>query len=220
MRIINLRLDTKNIERQKQFYSRVLELPIHSDSPDSFVVHLAHTKIYFKENLNATPYHFAINIPGHHESEALFWLKERTSIIPYEDKEIIDFKAWNAKSIYFYDENKNIVELISRRNLSYSPQDKFDHNSLIEVSEIGLYTKSIASIYRYLNQNTGLEIFDGKLDSFCAIGDEHGLFITIDKNKGTWFPSGDKAYPSPFGMEFVDNNHKFSFDYDGFEIIR
>ena len=60
----------------------------------------------FRVDKKSTPYHFAFNIPSNKEKEALVWLKHRAGILSSDGEEIVDFKSWNAKAIYFYDTDK------------------------------------------------------------------------------------------------------------------
>jgi hypothetical protein len=103
--------------------------------------------------------------------------------------------------------DKNIVEFIARKNLDNRSEIEFDQNSLLEISEIGLPTDQIENKFKMLNENSGLEIYSGGFDRFCAIGNETGLFICVDKNTKNWFPTDDKAYPSDFDV-LIDRNDK------------
>ena len=58
-----------------------------------------------------------------------------------------------------------------------------------------------------------LEIYDGSTERFCAIGDENGLFICINKQSKNWFPTNEKAYSSPFKIDFENNGTCFSFEF-------
>ncbi|MGA9325035.1 MAG: VOC family protein, partial [Salegentibacter sp.] len=137
------------------------------------------------------------------EEEALRWLKERVSILKSNSDEIIDFSNWDAKSVYFYDEDKNVVEFISRGHLNKPESAIFSGKSIVGISEIGIPTENIQEKFDFLQRNCSLEIFDGSFERFCAIGDPQGLFITINKNMKDWFPTGDKAFSSDFEIEFT-----------------
>ncbi len=161
----------------------------------------------------ATPYHFAINIPSNKEQQAYDWLKNRVDILKDGDDKIINFVRWNAKAIYFYDADHNIVELIARKNLNNKSSKDFDENSFLEISEIGIPTTTIKREFNFLNKNYGLNIYDGNFERFCAIGNENGLFICINKNTKDWFPTNDKAYPSDFEVIIRIKGKEFKIKY-------
>ena len=214
MEIKELILFTNNIDKQKNFYSKIIELEeIKSFSHDEISFKIGNSVLKFIKRDQITPYHFAINICSNQEQEALLWLKERVSILKDEENEIINFESWNAKAIYFYDEDKNIIEFIARKNLESTSHEAFSPISLLEISEVGLPTVSIEEIYRKLNKYMGLSIYSGSFDEFCAIGDENGLIICVDQVKKNWFPSNDKAFPSEFNSEIISNNNTFIITY-------
>ncbi len=202
-----------------QFYREVLELKIVSQNQDSTSFQIGSSILKFTHKPNSKPYHFAINIPAYKELEALEWVKLRTEILTDNSLEIQDFYNWNAKAIYFYDTDKNIVEFIARRNLKNESEQPFDSNQLLEISEIGIPITNIEYVYNKLHDNTGINIFDGNLERFCAMGDDHGLFICINKNVKDWFPTNDKAYSSDFRLNFSENGKPFDLQFKDEEII-
>ena len=160
----------------------------------------------------------AINISCNQELEALNWLKQRVEILTYNENEIQDFFNWNAKAIYFYDMDDNIIEFIARKNLENTSHCEFGSANLLEISEIGLPVQDIENTYTSLCDIVPLQIYDGGFGKFCAIGNEHGLFICIDKNQKDWFPTGDKAYSSEFEIEFMENEVKYNLAFKGGKI--
>lgn len=213
MQIKKLKIFTQKLPEQSEFYSDILGLNIidQSENSVSFKIGKSILKIEYQQNF--TPYHFAINIPSDKEVEALNWLKARVEILKDGDNEIQDFDFWNAKAIYFYDKDNNIVELIARKNLNNQSEKEFDQNSFLEISEIGLPTINIEKEFKILNTNFGLEIYDGSFERFCAIGNENGLFICINKNVKDWFPTNDKAYSSDFVVIIDENEKEYKIEY-------
>ena len=187
------------------FYRDLLGLEIRDQKEKSFEIVMESSILKFRQDKNFTPYHIAIYIPDKQEEKALAWLKTRVSILKNGKDEIVDFSAWDAKSIYFYDEDKNILEFISRKNFNKPVSEVFSEKSLLGIAEIGLATNDIEEKFIFLHQQYELEIFDGNFEKFCAIGDHQGLFITINKNLKDWFPTGDKTFSSDFRINF---NHK------------
>lgn len=214
MRICKLTLYTSNLKAQIEFYKRVLELKPLSQDLNSVTFKIGLSQLKFIYNKIAKPYHFAINIPSGEDIKALNWLKSKVEILINGESEIHDFKFWNAKAIYFYDADKNIVELISRNNLAQFSNSVFQSGSMLEISEIGMPSSCIEKDYKWLNKNLGIEVFSGSFDQFCAIGDEHGLFICIDSNR-KWFPMNDQAFVSDFDLELMVHSKRYHITYKG-----
>lgn len=216
MRIERLEIKSLNFEDQLKFYRDLMGLKIKNSNLETFEVVIGYSLLEFTKSENATPYHIAIHIPDKQEEKALEWIKERVPVLRNNTDEIIDFSAWDAKSLYFYDADKNIMEFISRRSFSAPKVDMFSEKSLVGIAEIGMATNDIMEKFQFLNNQCLLEKFDGDFEKFCAIGDDEGLIITINKNKKTWFPTQDIASLSDFKISFnhLGNQHRLVFEND------
>ena len=213
MKIEFLKLFTPNPEAQYRFYREVLELPVKWLSKDAFKVDAGYSVLEFVKDPEAKPYHIAFHIPAKQEEKALAWLEERVEILPDGDQKLIDFPAWKAKSMYFYDRDKNIVELISRSHMYEPASDKFSAASIVGISEIGLATSHVQEKFNFLNNNFGLMKFTGDYEHFCATGDDEGLFIIINKEQKDWIPVDDKAFASEFQIKISVKNALFGASY-------
>ncbi len=218
MQIKELKIYSSNIKNQKDFYATVLGLTIIESCDKNVLFQFGKSILNIEYKPKATPYHFAINIPANKDLEALDWLRSKVEILKDGEHEIQDFYSWNAKAIYFYDTDQNIVELIARKNLNNTSNQNFDSNLFLEISEIGLPTKDIKREYKKLNSLTGVKIYDGELERFCAIGDENGMFICINKNKRNWFPTNDKAFSSDFEIRLIEKEKAFHLTYKNEEL--
>lgn len=220
MKINFLKLYTPHIQSQLNFYRKVLDLPVKEGKEDTFQVQVGYSILEFQQESSATPYHLAFHIPALQEEKALQWLKPKVEILKDGDSEIIDFPGWKAKSIYFYDEDQNIVEFISRKDLFKPVSEEFTAKSLLGISEIGLATEDVSEKFDFLNTNCGLGIFTGDTERFCATGDDSGLFIVINKNQKDWIPTGDPAAASAFdiGITTEKDNFRMAFENDRLEL--
>ena len=219
MKIKSLKINASSFDAQVAFYSEVIGLHLISKKGHEAVFELGASKLIFKRSEDFQPYHFAINIPCNIEQEALTWLKKRVAILKDGDSEIQNFESWNARAIYFNDKDGNIVELIARRNLRNEYQGKFDRNCLLEISEIGIATDNIKSVYSSLTKIVTLKKYDGGWERFCALGDENGLFICINKRLKNWFPTDDKAYSTPFEIEFQEKGKGYKLGFKNEQIM-
>lgn len=218
MKIKELKIYTADLSKQIDFYESKIGLKLIEKTEFEASVQIGKSILKLIENDQFQPYHFAINIPSNKVEEALNWLKSRVGILKDEKNEIQDFKSWNAKAIYFYDIDKNIVEFIARKNLGNESHEDFGANSLLEISEIGMAVNNIKTTFNTLKQISNIEKYDGGFEKFCAIGTEHGLFICIDKNIKDWFPTGDKAYSSEFEIRFEENETEYELEFKNEEI--
>ncbi|MCT4624967.1 MAG: VOC family protein [Schleiferiaceae bacterium] len=212
MKITTLKLYSKHLEKQKMFYSEVLHLPILSSDPSHFSTRIGYSKLHFTKDEKATPYHFAINIPSFQENDALQWLSQRVDLLKDGEHVLMDFENWNAKAMYFYDEDKNIVEFIARRPLNEPFKVPFNSSALLGISEVGVVTDDISQTYAPL-KHIGVEEFDGNYHRFLAAGNHQGLFIIINPNIKKWFPVNDDAFYSPFELEIVQSSKKYQLQY-------
>lgn len=215
MKVKELEILTKNLEKQKEFYAEVLGLKTLAESAQKVSFPIGTSVLTLKESADFLPYHFAINIPSNQEKDALEWLEKRVEVIKDGDSKIQYFDFWDAYAVYFYDADQNIVEFIARRTLNQNSDKKFNRDSLLSISEIGLPTYDIAQEFKVLNDETGIPIYSGSMERFCAVGDENGLFIVINKAlKKEWFPTQMEPMSAPFHIKFLENGNLHGFDYE------
>lgn len=221
MKIEFLKLYTSRLKEQREFYQHTLNLDVKKETETSFQVAAGYSVLEFHYSAQATPYHYALHISAKQETNALDWLKGRVGILRSGKDEIVDFPNWNARSLYFYDADKNIVEFISRADLYPSSSSDFTEKNIVGISEIGLATADVEEKFRFLNTNWGLQKFSGDYTRFCAVGDDEGLFIVINKNIKDWIPTGDTAFASPFEIEFSIEkaSSRLAFQNDRLELL-
>lgn len=210
MHIRKLTLYTSRLPQQIDFYSRILELRLLSADQQQATFQAGDTRLNFVADETATPCHFAFNIPWGSEAAALDWLRQRVPVLPTETGDIQEFPAWKARAIYFYDADQNIVEFIARQDVPARNRPRGASGFVLHLSEIGLASTDIEGTYRQLNELTGMEVYDGSFNRFCAIGDAYGLFICVDPAAKTWYPAGDRVYDSPFTINFWQSGSSFT----------
>jgi hypothetical protein len=160
-------------------------------------------------------YHFAFNIPSNKIEEAYIWLNERVKLLWIEDYKsfIADFSGWHAKSLYFIDPGGNVVEFISRFDLSDIAEEPFSATLIRNVSEIGLVFPA-SSYNEKINQllstwNLSYFIKQKPLAEFRAVGDDEGLFICVPEQR-SWYPLKDKpAFLYPMEVQVKTLSKEF-----------
>lgn len=190
------------------FYVDILEFQLLKRTRHTGSLKIGSGILTFKFKENVRPGHFAFNIPSNREEDALKWLRKRVQILSFEGVEITDFKSWNAKAIYFFDNDLNIVEFISRKKIKAFNEKDFSSNSILNISEIGLVTTELEKTYQQLNRFQKIAVFDGNIERFCAVGNEEGMFVLINPEIKNWFPSDDEAFVSDFRI-MGDFNFEF-----------
>ncbi len=209
MKIKEVILFTNNIQNQKRFYKSVLGFEQLYDSSNKISFKAGESVLSFKISEKAKPYHLAFNIPSNAINDALIWLQRRIEVLDCEGEKIADFSSWKAKAIYFYDADKNIMEFIARERINIESDFAFSPNTIISISEMAIATTNIERVYKSINQIKPIPIFDGDFSRFCALGNDEGLFIVIDKTIKKWNPTMETAHTSDFEIK-GDYNFTFS----------
>ena len=192
MRILALDLLTDHLDETKQFYNEILGLKIDSVNEGLVSFSLGHSTLTFHRSAGEKPvYHFAFNIPHNQFEAALDWAGKRLKLITVESLGYVaDFKSWNARAFYFYDNNQNIVEMIARYDLPNESDKPFDGSSIYSISEIGAVVDDPLAFAETLQHKYNLSYFSKQqpMKDFMAVGDDEGLFIIVPP-KRTWYPT-------------------------------
>jgi catechol 2,3-dioxygenase-like lactoylglutathione lyase family enzyme len=196
MNITEVQLLTDNLDKTRHFYHEILGLEILS-SGNGFTSFSAGLSVltFHKAGNNRPVYHFAFNIPNNKFEEAMDWAGSKLDLVKITPSNCIaDFKSWNAKAFYFYDNNKNIVEMIARFDLDNSSQQSFDGSSVYSISEIGAVVENPKQYAQVLLANYNLHFFSRQepVNDFIAVGDDEGLFIIVTENR-IWYPTNIRS---------------------------
>ncbi|MBS1652346.1 MAG: VOC family protein [Bacteroidetes bacterium] len=196
MKIQELTLLTNNLSETKNFYQKTIGFQKISETETSISFAVGTSILIFElTEKNQNPkYHFALNIPTNTLNDAINWTLQRTSLIKTENSFITDFENWKAKAIYFFDNNRNILEFICRTELN-NPTDKpFSVETILNINEIGLVIDHPLQIGNEIIEKTKIEYFakGPKREDFVAIGNDNGLFVISNPNRN-WYPTQEKA---------------------------
>ncbi|MDV6170061.1 hypothetical protein R1T16_16605 [Flavobacterium sp. DG1-102-2] len=207
MNIIELELLSDDLIATEKFYKKVLGLNPSFVEKEALFFEVGYTKLIFKKSDNQKPvYHFAIDLPNNRFFDAHYFIKANTTLIKVEDDEIANFVNWDAKSFYFYDNNGNIVECITRYPQRPYDEAAFSSKSYISVSEVGLVTNNVKELADTLAREEGVPIFkrQPRTDTFTVSGDDEGLFIIALKGRD-WYPTTLKAQSFRTRVLFMQN---------------
>ena len=196
MAILEARLRTAPLERQREFYAERLALPLEEDARDAFAVRAGGSLLRFERSADGEPtYHFAFNVPANRFAESKAWIAARADLVELDGEDEFDFRSWNAHAVYFFDPAGNIVELIARHGL---PNDA-DAPALLELSEMGMPTPDVPALVGLIESRLGLSLYDGGGEQFAAVGDERGLLIVVRSGR-TWFPQAGVGQVCPLEL--------------------
>lgn len=209
MKIKHLTLDCANLQEQKYFYTKKFAFEILDESDEHLTLKMGSSHLTFRENrLNKAYYHFAFNIPYDAIPKAANWLDKKVVIIETDDGKIKDFSNWEALAIYFLDPAGNIVEFIGRKRVKANTRTVFNEKDVINISEVGLPVFQVNEAYDMIHRKAEIEKFDCKSSTFCACGDDNGLFIIVDRAEKLWYPTDEAAKTFPMEVVFHGFHNK------------
>lgn len=206
MQILELTLSAHVPDELRQFYSRFGFTEIEAlGGSDGYSFHAGHTRFNFIPGHREARYHFAFNVRPDQLDDAVKWAEQSgAELLDNEERKgkLVDFPAWRARSVYFFDPAGNIVELIARAALPRAGNaPKFSANSLLGVSEIGLVCDDVAAMREWITMSHGIGAFlrQESSDLFTALGDDEGLLLLVPK-KRPWFMGNFGAQHFPLAM--------------------
>lgn len=184
MRFLDVRIASPDPERAAAFYIDALEA-----KPDDGGVRIGATTLRFDEVAPPAPYHLAFAIPPGSIVGAFAWARRRLQML---SEETFDFSNWDADACYFDDPDGNVLELIARKG-----RDRpFVAAGIAGVCELGLPVADPLTAVAQLEDELGLDVFDGDRDAFTAVGDPEGLFIVVRPGRN-WLPTELAAAECP-----------------------
>ncbi len=206
MHITRLELQTSDLKEQALFYGETLGLDTHSIAGIQLIIRAGTTELVFTQADQTCLYHFAFNIPENQFETAKEWITLRAELLADESgNTIFDFGDWNSHSLYFKDAAGNILEFIARHDLK-NASEEFE---ILSVSEIGLATEDVPGLVKTLQEKTGLFPYkDESSETFTAVGNPDGLFITVKQGR-IWYPNtGIPAQLLPVRVHFQVDDTK------------
>jgi catechol-2,3-dioxygenase len=187
----------------QQFYRDTLGLRLKEVGDERFTVVAGETLLTFEaatRDEGQPFYHFAFNIPENKIRAARDWQRERTPLLPippqlrdkaYPD-DVVDYRHWDAHSVFFFDPAENVVEYIARHTLKNASPGDFSTKDILCASEIGLVVDDVAATATTLKGVAGVNQYRGGSDQFTALGDEHGLLLVMKRGRVVSFQSPRK----------------------------
>jgi catechol 2,3-dioxygenase-like lactoylglutathione lyase family enzyme len=197
MQILETDLLTKDLAGTEKFYSSVLGLRIIEKTDASLLISCGRSVLRFLRSEEKTNpvYHFAFAVPYVNFKEAVTWASIHLNLINLEHNNVIaEFINWNARAVYFKDNNGNILEFISRTSEGEVMHEPFDPTLIQHIAEVGIVTDSVAVFARQLSNTYKIPVYEKQPlhDNFGAMGDDSGLLILSSPGR-EWYPTEVKA---------------------------
>lgn len=207
MKLLTIDLDTNNLSATRTFYTQRLGLPIIAESTNSFTLQVGWTQLTFRSAIKSVaPYHFAINVPAGMLELCMHWFAFDYLDTQACGQTIAEFRDWRARSAYFFDNNGNILEFITRHDLPLADSNMTMGDLFQGISEIGITTSCVTSTIHQLSEQYGVTCFckSRPMPDFAALGDDNGLFI-VSKVSRKWLftdiPAASNKYRVTFQLK-------------------
>ena len=227
MHIIELTLQTAQLETQRAFYEQLFGLHPIKASPTAFTVQAGQTQLTFQSTQQTgLTYHFAFTIPVHKFIAARELLKVKDIKLLNEDTwHHPSTNSWHSHSLYFHDPDHSILEFIIHHDLPDPPigdekrDQEYHVDDILRVSEIGLVVDDVSAVANQLHQQYQFEPYRGSSSSnFAAIGDTFGLFIIVEKGR-PWHPTtNEHAVVAPVEVSITGTPER-SYEIPSFPFI-
>ncbi len=204
-RILALELLTSApLAAMKEFYGGALGLRVLEERDDRLTIGAGRTPITFVAvgpGVARPFYHFAFNIPENKLLAARAWQLERSPLMPIPERlrdpaypdDVVDFRHWNAHSIFFLDPGGNVVEYIARHDLRNAAPGPFGSEDILYASEIAFVVDDVPATALTLRGVVGVEQYRGADDRFTAIGDARGLLLVVRRGRTLNFHPDDPS---------------------------
>ena len=184
------------LSAMKTFYGKTMDLRLFNERADRFTVEAGESTITFVASQDtaggrAPFYHFAFNIPENKIVKALEWQKARTPLLAIPERnraegfppEVVDYRHWNAHSVFFLDPAGNVVEYIARHDLKNGDANAFGWADILYVSEIALVVDDVPAAADAVKGMAAVTPYRGGDEHFTAMGDEYGLVLLMKRGR-------------------------------------
>ncbi|QCR31265.1 VOC family protein [Lysinibacillus sp. SGAir0095] len=149
MKINKVTLYTHDLEGMENFYCTILGFKRLKKSSTVLEIKIGESILAFELSLpdEKTQYHFAFNIPSNLFKEAKEWIQLYTPLLKHNGQDEVYFERINAQSLYFYDPDENVVELIARHSLNPKIHvNQFNADEILNIGEMNLTTEYLIHV--------------------------------------------------------------------------
>lgn len=189
MRIADVRLSSADLDGARDFYSKVLGLPVSASAGRVQVAIGVSALTLVSGPVGPGVHHLAFDVPRNRFADAKAWLGDRAQLIALDgEDEFTGPGDWNSRSVYFRGPAGVVLELIARQALGNDAEAPFGSTDLLCVSEIGIAVPDVPAAVDRLCQTFDIEPFGPGSETFVPLGDHDGLLIVVARGR-VWFPT-------------------------------
>ncbi|WP_214775287.1 glyoxalase [Exiguobacterium sp. s37] len=206
MRITEAMLYTNRLDEMKRFYVEKLGLSVVDENSTRFQIELGEDTLIFQEAITEQErqYHFAINIPANRFKEAKEWIMSRVPLLTEEGEDEIYFEGIDASSLYFYDADENVIELIARHSINPENNiESFSSNEFLGIGEMSLTVEDPSLVATAL-ETLGVRRRDGNSIDPRHLNfmgpPNHDTYMLLLPRGRVWLFSPKLSIPSPIQM--------------------
>ncbi|MGH1443585.1 MAG: VOC family protein [Exiguobacterium profundum] len=206
MRITEATLYTNRLDEMKRFYVEKLGLSVGEEDSTRFQIELGEDTLIFQETITEQErqYHFAINIPANRFKEAKEWIMSRVPLLTADGEDEIYFEGIDASSLYFYDADENVIELIARHSINpESNIESFSSNEFLGIGEMSLTVEDPSLVATAL-ETIGVRRRDGNSIDPRHLNfmgpPNHDTYMLLVPRGRVWLFSPKLSIPSPIQM--------------------
>lgn len=206
MRITEATLYTNRLDEMKRFYVEKLGLSVVDEDSTRFQIELGEDTLIFQETITEQErqYHFAINIPANRFKEAKEWIMSRVPLLTADGEDEIYFEGIDASSLYFYDADENVIELIARHSINpESNIESFSSNEFLGIGEMSLTVEDPSLVATAL-ETIGVRRRDGNSIDPRHLNfmgpPNHDTYMLLVPRGRVWLFSPKLSIPSPIQM--------------------
>ena len=190
----------------KRFYVEKLGLSVVDEDSTRFQIELGEDTLIFQEAIteHERQYHFAINIPANRFKEAKEWIMSHVPLLTEEGEDEIYFEGIDASSLYFYDADENVIELIARHSINpESNIESFSSNEFLGIGEMSLTVEDPSLVAQAL-ETIGVRRRDGNSIDPRHLNfmgpPNHDTYMLLVPRGRVWLFSPKLSIPSPVQM--------------------
>ena len=111
----------------------------------------------------------------------------------------MDYRHWNAHSLFFFDPAGNVVEYIARHDLDNAAKGEFSPADILYASEIAPVVDDVPAAAQQLGTVVGLDQYRSGSEQFMALGDEYGLLLVMKRGRVISFDAEPPKAVTVFG---------------------
>lgn len=202
MKINTVTLYTHDLEEMERFYCLKLGFQRLEKSSTGLKIKIGESILAFEKALpnEQLQYHFAFNIPSNLFKEAKEWIQLHIPLLKDQGQDEVYFESIDAHSLYFYDPEGNVVELIARQSINQVVYvDRFSAKEILSIGEINLTTDDLLHVGQKL-LTLGIPVRNNaKLDALSLnfMGESNSdAYILLGPSKRNWYFSTKDAVVS------------------------